>query len=614
LTRRQTRLKSRSVNLDEKPFSSALPASKKKISIIDLLLLAAIGAVILLVFGSTLAADFLAWDDDINITRNPYIQTLSVTNLLWMFTDVQHAVRYKPLSWLCWAVLYAVAGPNPLVFHLANVGLHLANAALLFFLVRRLLQRCADAVETDLRFLSVCTAIGVLLWAVHPLRVEPVAWITGLPYGLSFLFAQIGLIYYLRANGEEARNVQARRDHWFSIGAFAAAVLSYPVILSCVLVLLLIDACVLHRFTLAGTFWKEPGFRPALCEKIPFFALAGAFCLVALYGRLFSFGTWLQPKTVGEFGIAERIMQAFYIWAYYAWKFWLPGNLAPAYTTLLSIKPTAPPFVLSALFVVGVTGLLGWRRTRWPGAFALWLCHLALLIPVLGLTEHPHYPSDRYGFVANAVWVVVAAALLFRLSRAGWWRTLGASAAVALAGIFALTSVEQSLIWQNDITLFTHMLGTIKEEPYRLRLYAGLGDAYVGARQQFALASRFYLKALAIEPDNSQLHAKAGRVLFLAGDLPRAEREYNEALRLAPDDADWHNQLGVVLASGGMLQQATNHFFRALELDPEFESALANAGLALKKLGREEEARPFLEKAARVGGQTNRFPSAPHRP
>src|SRR3954447_15144044 len=143
------------------------------------------GALVLavgLVYWKSLEADFVAWDDDINVYANPHVQGLDLQRVSWMFTDTQGALRYKPLSWLAWAGVYTCVGLDPFGFHLANIILHCANTVLLFgaiFSVLSLIQR-KSATPVSLQLLV--SGWGALVWAIHPWRVEPVSWVTGLPY------------------------------------------------------------------------------------------------------------------------------------------------------------------------------------------------------------------------------------------------------------------------------------------------------------------------------------------------------------------------------------------------------------------------------------------------
>ena len=271
----------------------------------------ALVAVVFAVFFRTLESGFLRWDDDINVFENARVQGLTAENLRWMFTDFEQAIRYKPLSWLAWALVHEAFGLNPFGYHLANVLLHCTNAVLLFFLLRRLLRLAGspagrDSVEPHLErrdarsahassigkwgsteshptsaLADACAAIGTLLWAVHPLRVEPVAWVTGLPYHLALCFALVATVFYLRSHAAEAEPSARHRDYWLAVVAFALAVLSYPIVLGYVAVLVALDFFPLRRFGGAS----QAGLRRVLLDKLPFLALSLLLVAGTVYGR-----------------------------------------------------------------------------------------------------------------------------------------------------------------------------------------------------------------------------------------------------------------------------------------------------------------------------------------
>ena len=174
-------------------------------------------AVVFAVFFNTIEAGFLRWDDDINVFENPHVQGLTAENLRWMFTDFEQAIRYKPLAWLAWAAVHELFGLNPFGFHLANVLLHSVNTVLVFLLIRRLLKLAATPHVSESLRMSAAThdagaALGALVWAVHPLRVEPVAWVTGLPYGLSLAFLLLATIFYLHAHALVSRHARLNAE------------------------------------------------------------------------------------------------------------------------------------------------------------------------------------------------------------------------------------------------------------------------------------------------------------------------------------------------------------------------------------------------------------------
>ncbi|MEN9575690.1 MAG: hypothetical protein RL514_3545 [Verrucomicrobiota bacterium] len=596
-------------------------------------------AVVFAVFFRTLESGFLRWDDDINVFENEKVQGLTAANLRWMFTDFEQAIRYKPLSWLAWALVHEAFGLNPFGYHLANVLLHGANTVLLFFLLRRLLKcgmRNAECGMGSATWLDACAALGTLLWAVHPLRVEPVAWVTGLPYHLALGFALVATLLYLRSHASEAEPSVRRRDYWLAVVAFALAVLSYPIVLGYVAALVALDFYPLRRFQRGDSAsLVDAAARKVWLEKVPFLLLSVVLVAGTVYGRFFVTGDWSKPTNLGEFTLVERAMQAFYLWAYYVWKSLLPLDLGPFYTTLLGNRPFAPAFTASALAVLGVTALLLMRWRHWPAALALWLAHLGLLVPMLGLTERPHYPHDRYSIVNGVLLAVAAAALLWH-GRDRPWRRPALAVAGILAALCVIASHRQSRIWENDFVFFTELLQRMPPGGH-LRSVAllKLGNAHADAGND-PKAEANYREALAINPDTTfvQLPFNFGNVLAREGRWAEAEAAYakavavaprhlaarnnygialarqgkfeaafaqfDAALGLKPDSADTHLNYGLTLAGKGDLIRAVESFTRALQLNPQLADAHAQLAEVLTKQGKPAEARQHEAEAERL--------------
>ena len=582
-------------------------------------------AVVFAVFFRTLESGFLRWDDDINVFENPRVQGLTAENLRWMSTDFEQAIRYKPLSWLAWALVHEVFGLNPFGFHLANVLLHCVNTVLVFLLIRRLLALSSSLAPTggegrgegatgshsalrvprsafDQSLLTsaatgeICAALGALLWAVHPLRVEPVAWVTGLPYGLALLFALVATLLYLRAHAPDADTSTRRRDYWLSVGAFALAVLSYPIVLGFVAALVALDFYPLRRF---GA--PKAGLRAVLLDKLPFLALSLLLVAGTVYGRFHVTGTWDKPVTLDNFPPFARAMQAFYLWAYYAWKPLLPLDLCPVYPVLMEGRFAEPAFLLSALGVLAASGVLLAKRNVWPAAFALWLAHLGLLVPMLGLTERPHYPHDRYAIIAGILWAVALAALLWRFVRARPRPAPVLAGGAALVIFLAAMSWRQSAIWHSDLPFFTDMAAKLRSPHYRSQALMKLGNALADAEDD-ARAIAAYRDALQLSPASAtfHLHFNLGNALARQGRWADAVPAYEAALKFKPDHAGAHLNLGNALAARNDLPRAAEHLTRAVQLVPQSAEAHALLADVLVKQGKPDGARPHAAEAERL--------------
>lgn len=617
-------------------------------------------AVVFAVFFRTLESGFLRWDDDINVFENPHVQGLTADNLRWMFTDFEQAIRYKPLSWLAWALVHEVFGLNPFGYHLANVLLHCANTVLVFLLIRKLLELSSSgssrreeaqsqarnegrglktesqSLLTSAPTLDVCAALGALLWAVHPLRVEPVAWVTGLPYHVALFFALLAAWFYLGANSPDASPPHRTRNYWLAVAAFALAVLSYPIVLGFVAVLVALDFYPLRRFQRGDSAsFVDAAARKVWLGKVPFLLLSVLLVAGTVYGRFFVTSDWSKPTNLGEFTLAARAMQAFYLWAYYVWKSILPLDLGPFYTTLLENRPFDPAFTASAIAVIGVTALLLARWRRWPAALALWLAHLGLLVPMLGLTERPHYPHDRYSIV-NGVLVAIAAAALLWLGRGRAWGRGALATGVVLAALCVAGSLRQVRIWENDFVFFEELLRRLPATShYRAVALLKVGNAHADAgddakaeacyREALALnpnttfvqlpynfgnvlarqgrwaeAEAAYAKAVALAPRHLGARNNHGLALARLGKFEAAFAEFEEALRLKPDSADTHLNYGAVLAEKGELDRAEAHLLRALQLNPESVAGHMQLAEVLNQQGKPDLARQHVAEAERL--------------
>ena len=299
---------------------------------------------------------------------------------------------------------------------------------------------------------------------MHPLRVEAVAWVTDLTYCQSLFFLLISLWCYLRANATPPRATGRNGFYWGAVGAFALSMLSYPFAFGYAAVLLVLDVYPLRRFSRGPCGWRDAAARRVWLEKVPF-VLLGGLVLITLLGRLRPAGFWTQFRPWPELTPWAKAMQASYIWAYYLWKPWAPLHLSPVYTNLLSFNPLSAPFLASAGLVAGLTAFLWRKRRQWPWALGLWICHLVLLLPALGLTEHPHYSSDRYSYIPGILWSVLLAAACLRLRDRPRMFASALAAVMVLVAVLGAMSFRQTRIWRDSVSLFEYTLAALGNNP-----------------------------------------------------------------------------------------------------------------------------------------------------
>ena len=537
----------------------------------------------LAVFSRVLLADFVQWDDDISVYQNPHIQGLDWTRLRWMFSDASYAMRYEPLNWLGYALVYQFSGLKPLGYHLANLVLHCLNTVLLFAFIRRLLTSGPAIVNLSdaLGQATPPAALGAFLWALNPMRVEPAAHVTDLRYCLLVLFLLISLWSYLRAHPSGGTARTRRSFYWCSVGAFALSMLSLSFAVGCVVVLVVLDWYPLGRFKAREQGWLDAKARGILIEKVPFLLLGG-LVTTTLLGRLSPTGVYAASPVDTSLAPFNRIMQAFYVWAYYVWKPWLPFHLSPFYTTLVEFKPNAWAFWLSAALIIGTTVLFVRRRNQWPWALALWISHLVLLIPVLGLTERPHFTVDRYDYLPGLVWAVTIAAVLLRLGARARLRAAGLAFGIALALFWGALSFRQTRIWRDSIALFEHVIHELGDDPNRSVILWRLGSVLASQGKTQAAAQQ-YQASLRIQP-SPEAHLCFAELLERNGDPEGALTNCWAALALRPTPFN-HVQAGQVLAALGRGAEAINQYRQALASVPDLVPALNNLAWVLAANG-----------------------------
>ena len=571
------------------------PASAKRLA--WLLGIASVAAVCI-VFWPVFQAELVAWGDDAKIYENPRIKAFSFENLKWMFTHSQSGLDYHPLTWLTWAIMNAVAGPKPIAFHYVNLLLHCLNAAMLFFLMPKLLRLWAGDrwSVAHHRHTYVASAVATLVWALHPLRVEPVAWASGLPYGLALLFMLMALYFYIHPYVSNDTAIKARVFYWFSFACFVAAVLSSPLVITFPVLLILIDRYVPEAGT-GKTGLLRPD-RPKWRAQLPFVLVSAVFMLVIAVARYCQSGAaWKTVFSFEQFSVAERIMQAFYICGYYVWKVGWPHPLKPLDTTLVSFDPLAAPFLASAVAVVIVTYLCFRSRRKSPTAWRLWVAYVALLLPALGLLDHPHFPSDCHAFVVALLWSWLLAGVLYRLCLRVNIRAAACGLSTLVLAALAAVSASQIAVWQTSETLLGHMLRTTPpESPHRSRIAFMLG--------RLLIEDGLYPEAIAVltrhleaAPDDSFAHHVVAGWYSDISHVEKAKFHYREAARLRPDEPAYYNDLGVLLARGGERVVAHDVFERALRVNPNYAIACHNLGLLLNEEGKKEEAEALFAKA-----------------
>jgi Flp pilus assembly protein TadD len=572
---------------------------------VSVLLVALVGAA----FWTCPGNDFLKWDDNENFVNNLHYRGLGWSQLRWDWTSFQIGV-YQPLAWMILGAEYLLWGMQPRGYHLANVVFYAINTLVLYALTLALLARARPADARPGASLQAAAAAGagaalaVALFAVHPLRVEVVAWVSCQPYLPCALFGMLAVLAYLRAfpGTGEARHPWAWLLATFVL--FAAALLSKAVAVSLPAVLLILDFYPLRRLGDGDGGGGGPGrwFRPAVrrvwWEKVPFLALSALFMGLAIAGRVRE--RHLVP--VKSSGLGARLAQSSYgLWFYLVKTLWPPGITA-YYPVPSRVDWYATPYLPALLATVAVTAAALGLRRRWPALLAGWLSYLVILSPNLGIVRIGNQiAADRYSYIALMPLVPLAAWGIARVVRVGLRsRPVGAASAAlfaaALVGLIGQTR-EQCQIWRSSTNLWTHAVrhGAGGNALAHINLGVALMDE---GRDGDAVAE--FLEALRIDPRSAEANNNMGAIMFRRRQYDEAKAYLGQTLRVDPRHAEALNNLGSVLYQQGQVDQAGEHFAEALRLEPEYAEASCNLGMVRLRQGRVEEARERFAEALRL--------------
>jgi tetratricopeptide (TPR) repeat protein len=525
------------------------------------------------VFLPALDNDFVDWDDVENLVNNPHYRGLSGPQLRWMWSSARLG-HYIPVTWMTLGLDYVLWQMDPSGYHLTNLLLHAANAAVFYLIALRLLGAALPSLGATPR--RIGSVFAALLFAVHPLRVESVAWVTerrDVLFGLFYLLAILAYLRYCEASAAGTR--RGRWAYWGSVACCGLALLSKSMAVSLPVILLLLDIYPLRRLGGGMRTWLAPHRRAVLIEKIPFVLLAAGAALVALTVLGSSGG--LSP--LAKVGLRGRIAVSLYALSFYLWKMLLPLDLSPLYELPLRLNPVRPAFLISGLTVLAVTVLALVQRRQWPALAVVWTAYVVVLLPVLGIAHNgPQLAADRYTYLASSGWCLLGGAgvALAWQRRRALQPVVTALAAVVVVTFAGLTW-KQVHVWRDTDTLWTHALAVSPSA----RAYMNVG-LMLGRQGRLAEGIDHLREALRINPAFPEAYNAMGMVLAEQGRTKEAAEYLQLALRINPKFADAHNNLGLALADQDRLPEAIAHFETALRLNPDLGDARRNLELALK--------------------------------
>jgi tetratricopeptide (TPR) repeat protein len=500
------------------------------------------------VFGQTLWHDFINYDDPRYVYENAQITGgITLRSVAWAFTHV-HAMNWHPLTTISHMLDCQLYGLQAGWHHFTNVLLHAAAAILLFLALQKMTRA------------TWRSAFVAALFAIHPLRVESVAWIAERKDVLSGVFFMLILLAYTHY----ARKPCLNRYVLVSV-LFACGLMAKPMLVTVPFVLLLLDYWPLRRDW--RHVWRLIG------EKTPLIALAGASSIVTFF---------VQKGAVGDtdqLPVITRFNNAIVTYVIYLRQMFWPANLAVFYPHPENHLPHWE-LALSAALLVGISLAALWLRERRPYLFVGWLWYLGMLVPVIGLVQvgwQGH--ADRYtylpqiGLYIAISWTIADVTLRWRQRR----RMVLTAAAAAVIFLLGWQAWIQTTYWRNSETLFTRALAVVRDNDVAennlgiVRLQQGRLDEAIALLQA----------AVNLRPDNSPAQENLAKALLQKGRVDAALIHYRKLMDLQPENIEVHNIVGTVLVQRGWLKAGMEEWEKVLAIQPDNGNALNNLAWVL---------------------------------
>jgi tetratricopeptide (TPR) repeat protein len=507
------------------------------------------------------------WDDDFHITNNRALRDLDGLQRIW--TDARTTPQYYPLTHTSFWLQYRLWGENPLPYHIANVLLHIASALLLW----RILEK--------LRIPGAWLAAAI--FALHPVHVESVAWITERKNVLSGFFYMAAASAYIR------HKLDDRAEGWglpsLALLLFFCALLSKTVSASLPVVLVMV------------LVWKGVKLKP----RDGFFLGTMLACGAAM-GQLTSFLEKYQVGAIGEewdFSFIERCLIAGRAWLFYLGKLLWPMKLSFVYprweidagAAWQYLFPLAVAALLSALFLLR-------RRLGWGPLLAL-LCYTVTIFPALGFFNvfpmRYSFVADHFQYLASVGPITLLAYLVWRHLPQKFVRT----AAIILLTACAILTFRQGFVYEGPESLWRH---AVRQYDQAFMAHFNLAKI-LEERGDLEGAKRHYLATLEAKPDHHEASMDLGNILAAQGDIPAAIESYRKSLLIEPEHALTHYNLALLFEEIGRPDEAMRHYLEAIRIEPGLAAAHNNLAIILFNRGDYHGAARELQLAREHGGE-----------
>jgi protein O-mannosyl-transferase len=565
----------------------------KRIRNVTYYLATAVGLITFVIYLRALQNGFVAWDDNTYIVDNFDIRSFDLGFLKSAFFGFT-AGNWHPLTWVSHAADYAIWGLNPLGHHLTSIILHSLNTYLVVILSIKLLEPW-NASEVKQKSASagysqtvlVMGGVAGLLFGLHPLHVESVAWVAERKDVLCAFFFLLSILRYLdygrgiiRKAGFKEPFLRSINCHYFiTLGFFILAVLSKPMAITLPIVLLLLDWYPLQRIA------SLKNFQAVCVEKLPFFVVSMISAVLTVLAQ--RAGKAIVPT---EFiPLSARFFVAAHSLLAYLWKMVIPLSLSPFYPYPKNLSLLSWEYVSSIVLIIGITlTCIVWAKKQklW---LTVWGYYVVTLIPVLGVVQvGGQAMADRYtylpsigpfliiGILAGLAWEKVTRVTKWRFL----FRLLGASVILCVFFVLAYLTFTQIGIWKNSIDLWSYVL---KEEPEKVPLAFNQRGIAFYDMGQLDSAGKDFERAIALNPSYIDAHNNFGMTLYKMGRLDDAIGEFDKAIALNTSYREAYNNRGMAFNDKGQLDRAIEDFKMAIALYPSYYKAYANMGMSYGK-------------------------------
>lgn len=518
-----------------------------------------IALVTFLVYLPALKNGFVNWDDDVYVYENLNIRSIDLAFLKWVST-AEVSSLWHPLTVISYAINYAVWKLEPWGYHLTNNLFHTFNTILVFMLVSQLLKQYGISEDRRHKATIIVGSATSLLFGIHPLHVESVAWISERKDVLSAFFYLSSVLAYLKY--VSAINSKKRIFYTVSLISFILAIMSKPMAVSLPIVLLILDFYPLGRLT------ARKGFRSImsiLIEKIPFFLFSFLSSLATMWVHYSKSGLW----RLDQIPFTDRVFVAIRAYIFYMVKMVLPVNLSPLYPLPAKVDFFRIDHFGSVLFLTLIVFLSIWFLNKNKLFFAILLYYVVALFPVIGIVQvGVQEAADRYTYLPSiGPFLLVGLGVWYCFERYSKKHTQIAMI-TALIFIFALLinrSVKQISIWHDSITLWSYEISLYPNTAYiaynnRGEIYRGLGD--------YKQALMDYNKAIEIYPNFANAYTNRGIVYYSLNNNQQAALDYTKAIEINPKFVNAYINRGMLYYKLDNYRQAIADFSKAIEIDP----------------------------------------------